>query len=179
MELGTKTASEPGQTQLRAITDDVNIDDLLAATEHVAETPTFGNDSESLKRQAEHLQLELREAMSAGSVEDCIRLKTQLEILPIQIRKAQVEEAKAAIEKANDEIVETLTLIDDARELRNKRQQIFAEKMRDLEDAGTAVEKVKFLLWRLDLEMQNQRAVIRHQEKLLDELLGDKNNEGF
>jgi hypothetical protein len=149
----------------------IEIEDLLAATEHVADTPTFGKDSESLKRQAEHLHLELQSSMAEGSLEDCIRLKTQLEILPIQIRKAQVEEARAAIGRANEEIIETQTLISDARELRDKRQMIFAEKMRDLENAGTAVEKAKFLLWRLDLEIQNHRAVIRHQESLLRELI--------
>lgn len=147
----------------------IEIEDLLAATEQIPDTPTFGKDAESLRKQQAHLQMELRDAYESASVEDCIRIRTQLEILPIQIRKAQVEEAKAAIERAKEEIAETQTLIDDARELRTKRQQIFADRLEELNEAGTAVEKVNFLLWRLDLEMQNHRAAVRHQESLLRE----------
>jgi len=157
------------QTPAIDIADELN--ELIQATEHIDETPSFTADSEGYQRQQEHLRDELREAYSNGDAQTAIDLRRLIEESQVRQRATEVLEARAAIENAKQQIVETNELVQEALSMRSDRQRIFAEKKRIAEDAGTAVQKIDFLIYRLENELTNYRALIRRKELDLKELI--------
>ncbi len=133
--------------------------------------PNDLNNLEGLRVQQTNLQTELKDFMNAGDAAGVVRIQNHLRDLPILIKTAEIKELRENIARATarlDEIKVETKLVEGVRGEKNK---ILAEKLKTVEEAGLAVERVNFILYGLDNDAEIQRGARREWNSRLNILV--------
>ncbi len=95
--------------------------------------------SQTLKNEQLRLQSELRECMGEGDAAGVVRIQNLLRELPIRIKTAEVAEIKLKITSGNKRLAEIKEDFAHATSIRNQKHQIYLDKLKIMQDAGTDV----------------------------------------
>lgn len=176
MELGTENALYGLETRSRAISDDINIDALLADLDDVDETPTETknpSDAASLRQQQNSLNEELKIAMLEGDSAAVVRIQNMLRDIPARLVALDVAEIKAGIDAATERLAQVEEEMAYVREIRKGKNRILAEKIMEAEAAQTEVGKEDFKLEILRMEQTSLHQARREYRLRLEKIMDD------
>lgn len=146
---------------------------LIKSIEETA-TPTevfSGTDAESLRRQSEHLRLELREKLNAGLGDEAVRTRRMISECDIRIKAQEIKSARESISEMTARIAEINSEMESARQIKGEANAVLNEKLEAVEEAGVRVERVNLILYSLEQEadsLRDSRKTFRNQlENLL------------
>lgn len=141
------------------------------------ETQDAATDSQTLRNQQLDLQNELSERMISGDAAGVLRIQNLLRELPVRIRAAEIAELRQNIDDCTARIVELKDETDFVESLKGEQNRILAEKIKAVEEAGLAVERVNLILYQLDAESENNLEARREYNRRLNKLIADAQQE--
>lgn len=124
-------------------------------------------DAQTLQNERVRLENELREAMIAGDAATIIRVQTALRELPVLITAAEIRELRQKTDAATARLAEIADETEYAEKIKAEKNKILAEKIKDAEAAGLAVERVNLVLFQLDNEAESLRESRREYRRKL------------
>ena len=176
MELGIENPSEAKHSPAIGITDDIDIDALLADLDETDETPTEterASDAASLRQQQQSLNEELKSAMIEGDSAAVVRIQNLLRDIPARLVALDVAEIKQGLDNATARLAEVEEEMAYVLDIRNGKNRILAEKILEAEAAQTEVGKENFKLEILKMELTSLHEARREYRLRLERLMDD------
>ena len=102
-----------------------------------------------------------------------VRTQNLLRNLPMQIVAVEVSELKKNIDDCTARLTKLKEETEYAEQIRGEKNKILAEKIKEAEDAGLAVQRIEVVLYQLDNEAENLREARREFRNRLNNFIQD------